>query len=510
MEEVPVASRERAAQQPRSRADRSGGASWLFLGLCFYLLSQAYLVPIATVGPSWAVWPQLPDVAVAVLIVVWALKVRSLVALPRPNRRALVALLLLFLYCASSYGLLTIVPALRQLKPWDAKGVTWGAWEVARLAQVTILFALVSCIPVTEARLRLLRALLTGVLILVCTGILLTFFRIVDGSHVAAHLPVLPGPWYEYKMYTRGLGTNGYNHGYVGCHVILLFTLVQLTARSRRSTLSTFLLLLSAVSVFMTGSRACLGVTLVLGVCYFAADWRRTRAWWSSDLLSAAAVALIVTVLAVVSTGEPPIADPLVGEPSAAAPLAGEQPAEPPPNEGAQPAPETATEPDHIVRRQLVPEEVVFAFTSRVKVIWGERMRLLLEKPTALVWGVGFGAALESGPNAHLLPLHILLELGLLGLCLVVAIFAALLRQLWRVRIDERVLFTGTVILLITGLTQETFYPLPSKGHLLGLYLCGVALALRARNDLLEPSQPDDAEQIEDRRPTLATTESGR
>jgi hypothetical protein len=39
--------------------------STLFVLICAFLISQSYLVPLAVVGPSWAVWPDLSDLVIA-------------------------------------------------------------------------------------------------------------------------------------------------------------------------------------------------------------------------------------------------------------------------------------------------------------------------------------------------------------------------------------------------------------------------------------------------------------
>lgn len=37
----------------------------LFVGLCAYILSQGFTIPILPVGPSWAIWPLLSDAVLA-------------------------------------------------------------------------------------------------------------------------------------------------------------------------------------------------------------------------------------------------------------------------------------------------------------------------------------------------------------------------------------------------------------------------------------------------------------
>jgi hypothetical protein len=39
----------------------------LFFALGLYLLAQAFMIPVRAVGPSWAIWPTLADVALFML-----------------------------------------------------------------------------------------------------------------------------------------------------------------------------------------------------------------------------------------------------------------------------------------------------------------------------------------------------------------------------------------------------------------------------------------------------------
>jgi hypothetical protein len=48
-------------------ADAMRRTRWHFAALCLYLLSQSFTIPILPLGPSWATWPGLPDVATGLL-----------------------------------------------------------------------------------------------------------------------------------------------------------------------------------------------------------------------------------------------------------------------------------------------------------------------------------------------------------------------------------------------------------------------------------------------------------
>jgi hypothetical protein len=101
--------------------------------------------------------------------------------------------------------------------------------------------------------------------------------------------------------------------------------------------------------------------------------------------------------------------------------------------------------------------------------------------------GSGFGAA--SGKNAHLLYLQIVYEVGLIGLAVFAGLIYKVLSYLKFYERGIRPIYWATIAFLLSGLSQETFYPVPSFGHFLGFYLCSLAIALRLR-------EADEIEQV--------------
>ena len=116
-------------------------------------------------------------------------------------------------------------------------------------------------------------------------------------------------------------------------------------------------------------------------------------------------------------------------------------------------------------------------FAGRVG-IWNERVALLNRNPLFWVAGTGFGSAIESGSNGHMLYLQTTLECGLIGtLAFLLAMWKGCL-LLWRQGTGGHILCYATAALLISAVTQETFYPVPAFGHFCGMYLLCVALRL--------------------------------
>ncbi len=115
-------------------------------------------------------------------------------------------------------------------------------------------------------------------------------------------------------------------------------------------------------------------------------------------------------------------------------------------------------------------------FAGRVD-IWQDRLALLLDRPVLLLFGSGFGSAIETGFNGHMLFLHIVVEGGLVGLLLFLIMLVFITRNLQKHETGAKPLFCLNVALLVSCMTQETFYPVPGMGHFAGLYLFTTALA---------------------------------
>ena len=78
-----------------------------------------------------------------------------------------------------------------------------------------------------------------------------------------------------------------------------------------------------------------------------------------------------------------------------------------------------------------------------------------------------------------MLPLHIILETGIVGLLMFFLLFSNILKCLYQNESGTKPVFWVTVCLLIGSISQETFYPVAALGHFLGFYLSSVAIVLR-------------------------------
>ncbi|NUQ63586.1 MAG: O-antigen ligase family protein [Pirellulales bacterium] len=431
---------------------------WHFLALCAYLAGQAYLIPLVAKGPSWAIWPRIADLAIGALFLAYMAWLPTGEAVSPVHRRILGSLVVGCGYCCVSFAVFTMIrPSLYGSPLPSDKASVWGVYQLVRLVQFTFLFYAVSAVPLGRARQGALATITAAVLVLLCALVPLTYFGAIDHRALVAHLPDDPGtagPWASFGAAgDSGLGTISYNHAYVGCQLILLFVLRLSLTATRFDWINASLLVLTCLAVFLSGSRASFGAMLVLAATCM---WLWTKLGHMRAIVSIAAmgcaVALIVTLA------------PSRQMPASVGSVLGEN--------------------DEILARQFSTFQGYEAenLSGRTE-IWSDRIRFLNEEPLCWVFGSGFGSAVSSGAQGHMLPLNTVLEIGAIGLLVGLVVLLRIMTALWRMEPPGRPVFWGTVALLITSLTQETFYPVPAMGHFPGFYLFTVAIALRLAAD---------------------------
>jgi hypothetical protein len=263
----------------------------------------------------------------------------------------------------------------------------------------------------------------------------------------APQLPIgedAAGPWHKYTAPTytepRGWGTVGYNHAYTAAHVLLLLALCLHLGSPRTALPDSTLVLLGVMGCFLSGSRAGLAAML-----FFAAVY-----WLKKPIYGVAVLLLSSLIVGAVFAIYPETLTTL------------------------------ETELTHIVQRQSVLTDSPDRddLVGRTD-IWEARIAFLDEDPVRWIVGSGFGAALDSGSDAHMLPLHIIVEMGVLSLAVFVCLFGIILTALYQHGRHQKVLFWATIAFLLSSTTQETFYPVAALGHFMGLYFCVVAIGLR-------------------------------
>lgn len=425
----------------------------MFLGLCAYVLSQAFTIPIVGIGP-WPLWPTLSDLALIGLLGLALFTSRTACRLPPLHSTILRCLVFIWLFCAATYVCGTVLfRNLGSVELAENQGVVFGAFGLFRLAEFVAVFWVVSMVPLSPERRETLGRIAVIVAILVCLGVIATYFDVVTTKAFGGHLPTGAGAgqWDGYRVKTEneGLGAVGYNHGYVSAQITMLLALC-LSLRPRSSiSADTLLLVLSLVAVLLTGSRAGL-IGQFLFVIWFLA-W---RSWpWLGVLALLAALALVTSMVLV----------PSASQKSSSSGSAGDQP-------------------PGILERQ----STVFAFYESDNLsdrddIWRGKLARLNQSPLHWITGWGFGSAIDIGPGAaaHMLPLQFTVEMGLVGLTLISVLGVNLLLILWKREPGGRPVFWATMALLVGAASAETFYPDTSMGQFLGLYFLTISLTFR-------------------------------
>ncbi len=411
----------------------------LFIMLCVFILSQAFTIPLLPIGPAWAVWPTLSDIAIIGLMI-------ASIRLTNYNKTfhrycdsvSMPLLAMLTLFVASYLALSLIGINSLDIPYGQRKGPAVGLFEIYRLIQAGIAFWSISKLVLTPTRKTILSNILLITISIVILGVILTFTGIVRPAAFAPFLPVdfdVAGPWGYYLLSDdAGLGAIGYNHGYVGLQLLLLMmTWMHLSGGINRS-VSVAVVLLIIVAVFMSSSRAGLA-----SVAFFAVVMLIRK----TSVMIIAITAVLMCCLLLPGTW-----------------FASE--------EGAS-----------TVERQtaLLDPTDSTSLNGRDE-IWETAFSFMNEKPSRWLHGIGFGSAFDGPGNVHMMFFHTIVECGVFISFAFIAAIVLIAKAIYKMERQPRPFFWGTVALLLTCLTQETFYPVPAFGNFLGFYLCMLRIVM--------------------------------
>lgn len=418
-----------AAEQQYLAVRRS---HWPFFWLCAYVLSQAYTIPVITHGP-WPIWITLADIASIGLVLSMLGRWSHLPVISHAATRLGHLLVWCWLGILISFALLVGMPVLlfgRTDIPFDA--VVNGMLHIVRAGQFICVFLIAIRLTLTPERRQWLATLSLVSFLTVCAGIIVTYLGLIPASTFVAHLPhheLYSGPWFTYGVETdSGLGMVGYNHGYVALQVIgLAMVTLHLRGGGRRP-LDAILILLMVVAAFMSGSRMGL-----VGAVIFAAVALLKR-----PVLIIPALAVCGVLMLLSPQGF---------------------------SEHLLPA----------LQRQstIVTPQDTGGLSGR-DVIWDHTLTFLRTHPVAVMIGAGIGAS--AGQNAHNQYLQFILESGIIGLLIFLLLIVRIQRWCYYTESGIKPVFWGTIALLVTALTQETFYPVVAFGHFLGVYAFTIAM----------------------------------
>ncbi|QLE40894.1 O-antigen ligase family protein [Nostoc sp. C052] len=417
---------------------------WLFVGMCFYMISQVYVVPLLAIGPSWSLWPNLSDFACFFMIVAFVLAKRTYLEVSQFNLKLLSILLVAFVGSIISYIFYRL-----NLGEENTPGIAVGQYQIYRFIQFICIFWITAHVPFSSTRRKILIQINDLIFLLVCLGIILTFFNILPLGALTIHLPQEPtvaGAWSRYqsigKYGGQGWGTTGYDHSHVAVNVIMLLAMRMHLAQSDNIFVDKLFLLIGVITCFFTESRTGLAAILVFGILY----WIK-RPQYTTKILFVflSLAALLLVYLSNVGFNSLHIAS----------------------SEGS------------LLERQAGLTSVDADSLSGRDEIWKERIEMITNNPEILFLGSGFGAATDTGKKAHFLLLHITLETGLIGLSIFIYFFAHVFYYLYIYECDAKTIFLATICFFISALGQDTLYFTVTFVHFTGFYLYGVAIVLQ-------------------------------
>lgn len=415
-----------------SRAPASGwssrleGAVGALLGA--YLFAQCFGLPVLAVGP-WPLWPGVAD------LLFWAaLGCAALyrMAVQPPQRTMWRALLLLGGLSAFAAGLPLLMG-----DGHLGTALSFGLFQLFKVAQLLGMFWMVSRLRLSGALLRRWQRAATAGFVVMALSVVWTFFSPILPQTLGQVLPRgagISGPWESYYLHHEtGLGMVGYNHGHVAAMLLVQAALVILLRPGRRNL---WVLGALVVASFLSGARAGLAGSLLFA------------------LLQGGRTPLRSSLAALLALG-----GALLALPSLSGDLGG------------------------LINRQSTlldaadPENLA----GRAD-IWQTYIGALTHDPARLLVGSGFGSGIANlGSNAHLLPLQVVYETGVVGLVVLGLTLTLLVRQL-RARASasarSRVALNLLAGLALSSLAAEVFYPNTAFGTFLPLMGLTYALAL--------------------------------
>src|ERR1019366_9967299 len=113
----------------------------IFVLTCLYLLSQAFLVPLVTIGPSWAIWPALTDIVVAAMGGLLLLNPSWKPQIPKFVRSFWNFGAWVTAGCIVSYFILTLYALKFEVGfQHNGKSVAFGVAQLYRLLQALVVF----------------------------------------------------------------------------------------------------------------------------------------------------------------------------------------------------------------------------------------------------------------------------------------------------------------------------------------------------------------------------------
>jgi hypothetical protein len=399
-----------------------------FVFICF-LLSQGYVVPVLLVTSNWALWPSLVDICFAVFIIITIFRARN-------NRtdanicylqKAMIAYILVSVI---SFVVITIYSS------DSGRGINFGGYQLYSLCKFYLMLWAAGKMPIDGVRLKIINRVLFVLALWVCGVVILRYYVVDVDFYQTIKDPLVAGPW---AYSNRNIITSilGYNHGFTAAQILLIIALCIQTGfnKQKLNLFEMLLLAMGVVSCFLTQSRAGFVSFVIFAIIMMV----------EKSLKIAVFVAMTFVLIGIMSH-----------------------------------APIVQYDGDVIINRQMwfTSSNIDVSVLSGRDQIWKDKIQLMQEQPLILLFGSGFGMAAEGNVNAHMLILHMIIELGLIGTAIIAIRSFGVMKILFRYRERLKPMLACTIALLISTLSQETFYPVPAFGWFIGLFIVSLRVAL--------------------------------
>jgi hypothetical protein len=412
---------------------------------CLYVVSQIYMVPILVLGPSWSVWPSITDLVVTFMLVLLPFTGKNGVH----SKSAISAVKRLLLIVTGgaivSYLVLTLnYLGFKTADSFNDKGQNVGLYQIYRLCQFLAVFWFSTRIDWNAKQRLWLRRSIGLTFWLSCALILANYFDLVRTQALSPQIPKelnIAGPWAYYSLGVVGnaVGSISFHHAYPAMQILLLAAMYIYLLPLTKIWLPCAILSCLWLCGLISGSRAGFVAISVLLVAVVLSRPRQLL------FLLASTAVFVVAGLYFSANLDEAFSRAVSRQQSIA----------------------TSYEEDGLA--------------GRVE-IWSQRVALLNWEPALWLTGTGFGSAIESGNNGHMLYLQTTIECGLVGTGFFLFLAWKVLSFLWRLGARARVLCYLSAAILLSGLTQETLYPVPALGHYCGMYLFCIGVALSSRS----------------------------
>jgi hypothetical protein len=398
-----------------------------FAFLVAFVATQGYLVPIMDIPQiNWAVWPSLPDIFGACLIVSVVLTNARRIPVSTLNRGTLRDLLWMWVLFVINFLIITIPNST------TGEGIKFGGYVLIVFTKLIAIYWAVMHIPLNQRRLQILHIAALAAFLWLALTTLADRFYLIEIDNFTQHLPpALTGKWNTSIISLDSTVSN--SHGGTTVTLLVIGALVIGTAKHRFKWLVDILVfVLLAGTSFLSGSRqGMVRFAAFIGIYLTKQRGRLLLIFWF--------LFLSAPLIAYIFPEEKLVVNPhyikalerqsvLLGDPFSSEGLSGR--------------------PD----------------------LWLSVIETLNEDPNRWLIGYGLGNWAEFENAAHNMFLQFLQDGGLFELLCFSLLWLRILRRIWTACQEAWVFIALSAGMLTSFLTSAIFYPTLGTGWYLCLY----------------------------------------